>query len=108
MVKAKELSQKFREEIVALHKKGDGYKKISKLLNVSNDTVGSIIRKFKATGTVATQHGRGQKQKLSAAIEKFLRRQVDRNQAYCQGPEGRLSGRRNQCFSGHSTLHTPC
>ena len=54
MVKAKEWSQKFREEIVALHKKGNGYKKISKLLNVPRDTVGSIICKFRTTGTAAT------------------------------------------------------
>ena len=79
MVKARELSQKFREEIIALHKKGNGYKKISKRLNVPRDTVGSIIRKFKAIGTVATQHGRGRKKKLSAATARFLRRQVDKN-----------------------------
>lgn len=79
MVKAKEWSQKFREEIVALHKKGNGYKKISKLLNVPRDTVGSIIRKFKATGTVATKCGRGRKKKLTAAAARFVRRQVDKN-----------------------------
>ena len=79
MVKAKEWSQKFREEIVALHKKGNGYKKISKLLNVPRDTFGSIIRKFRATGTAATKHGRGRKKKFSAAAARFMRRQVDKN-----------------------------
>ena len=64
---------------VALHKKGNGYKKISKLLNVPRDIVGSIICKFNATGTAATQHGRGGKKKLSAAVARFLRRQVDKN-----------------------------
>lgn len=79
MVKVRELSKMLRQEIVALHKKGNGYKKISKLLNVPRDTIGSIIRKFKATGTVATQPGRGRKKKLSAATTRFLRRQVDKN-----------------------------
>lgn len=79
MVKTKEWTQKFREEIIELHKKGNGYKKISRLMNISRNTVGSIIRKFKATGTVATQHGRGRKKKVSPAAARFLRRQVDRN-----------------------------
>ena len=57
MAKTKEWSQKFREEIVALHKQGKGYKRIAQLLNVPRDTVGSIVRKYKAKGSVATQHG---------------------------------------------------
>ena len=48
MVKAKEWSQKFREEIVALYKKGKWYKKISMLLNVPRDNVGSIILKVQS------------------------------------------------------------
>ena len=47
MAKTKEWSQKFREEIVALHKQGKGYKRIAQLLNVPRDTVGSIVRKYK-------------------------------------------------------------
>lgn len=79
MAKSREWSLKFREEVIALHKQGNGYKKISKLLNVAISTIGSIIRKFKAKGTVATQHGRGRKKKLSKATARFLRRQVDKN-----------------------------
>ena len=80
MAKSKELSKKFREEIIALHKQGKGYKKIAKALNVPRDTVGSIVRKFKVEGTVATLPGRGRKRKLSAAATRFLRRQVVKNQ----------------------------
>ena len=76
---AKSLSKKFREEIIVLHKQGKGYKKIAKALNVPRDTVGSIVRKFKVEGTVATLPGRGRKRKLSAAATRFLRRQVVKN-----------------------------
>ena len=79
IMKTRELSQKLRQEIEALHKKGNGYKRISKLLNIPRDTIGSIIRRFKATGTVATQHDRGRKKKISATAARLLRRQVDKN-----------------------------
>ena len=42
------MSQTFRES---------GDKEISKLLKVPEDTVASIIRKFKATGSVSMRHG---------------------------------------------------
>lgn len=79
MVKSRELSQRFREEIIALHKQGKGYKKIAKALNVPRDTVGSIVRKFKVKGTVATLPGRGRKRKLSTTATRCLRRQVAKN-----------------------------
>ena len=65
------MSKKFRKE--------EGYKKIAKALNVPRDTVGSIVRKFKVEGTVATLPERGRKRKLSAAATRFLRRQVVKN-----------------------------
>ena len=63
MAKSKEWCLKFRQEVIALHKQGNGYKKIAKLLHVSRNTIGSIVRKFKDKGTVATQVGRGRKKK---------------------------------------------
>lgn len=79
MAKTKEWSQKFREEIIALHRKGKGYKKIAQLLDVPRNTVGSIVRKYKAKGSVATEHGRGRKKKLSVKSRRFLRREVEKN-----------------------------
>ena len=79
MAKSREWSQKLREEIIALHKQGNGYKKIAKALNVPRDTVGSIVRKFKVKGTVATLPGCGRKRKISKAATRFLRRQVVKN-----------------------------
>ena len=54
MVKSREWLNKSREEVISLHKQGYGYKKIAKTLNISRVTIGSIIGKFKAKGTVET------------------------------------------------------
>ncbi|XP_041472621.1 uncharacterized protein LOC121421887 [Lytechinus variegatus] len=110
MVKAKKWSQKFREEIVALHKKENGYKKTSKLLNVPiySDTVGSINRKFRATGATDTKNGRGRKRKFSAAAARFMRRQVDKNpKVYSKGAEGgpAKGGTEVSVDTVHQTLH---
>ena len=68
MTTPRELCKKFRGEIVALHKLGNGYKKRAKTPNVSGDTVGSIVcNKFKVKGKVATLPGHGRKRKLSTA-----------------------------------------
>lgn len=69
----------FRKRIIALHKQGKGYKKIASTLDVSRNTVGSIIRKFKATGVVKNLPGRSRPKKISPATSRYLRRQVDRN-----------------------------
>ena len=66
MVKSREWSKESREEVISLHKEIYGYKKIAKTLNISRDRIGSIIRKFKAKGTVETLPGRGRKRILSA------------------------------------------
>ncbi|KAI4876537.1 hypothetical protein NFI96_002225 [Prochilodus magdalenae] len=79
MVKAREWSQKTREEVIALHKNDNGYKKIAKLLNIPRDTIGSIIRKFKLKGTVETLPGRGRKKILTATAVRYLKRNVEKN-----------------------------
>ena len=79
MVKSRELSQKLRKEEIFRHSQGDGYKTIAKRLNISRDTVGSIIRKYKAKGTVATLPGRGRRKKLSSTARRLLRRQIEKN-----------------------------
>lgn len=79
MVKTREWSQKTREEVIRLHKNGNGYKKISKILNVPRDTVGSIIRKFKVKGTAQTLPGRGRKKILTATAVRYLKRKMEKN-----------------------------
>lgn len=79
MVKSREWSRKTREEVISLHRKGNGYKKIAKMLNIPRDTIGSIIRKFKAKGIVETLPGRGRKKMLTSTAVRYLKRKVEKS-----------------------------
>ena len=79
MVKTKEHSLQLREKIIDFYKNGEGYKKISRRLNVSRKTIRSIIVKFKKTNTVATLPGRGRKSKISNKTARYLKMEVKRN-----------------------------
>ena len=47
----KELSKDLRDKVVVRHRSRDGYKNISKALNIPWSTVKTIIKKWKACGT---------------------------------------------------------
>uniref|UniRef100_A0A8C5QBU4 Transposase n=1 Tax=Leptobrachium leishanense TaxID=445787 RepID=A0A8C5QBU4_9ANUR len=79
MVKSREWSRETREEVITLHRKGNGYKKIAKMLNIPRETIGSIIRKFKAKGTVETLPGRGRKKMLTSTAVRYLKRRVEKS-----------------------------
>uniref|UniRef100_A0A8C5PMV6 Transposase n=1 Tax=Leptobrachium leishanense TaxID=445787 RepID=A0A8C5PMV6_9ANUR len=79
MVKSREWSRKTREEVITLHRKGNGYKKIAKKLNILRETIGSIIRKFKAKGTVETLPGHGRKKMLTSTAVRYLKRRVEKS-----------------------------
>src|SRR4029434_9634001 len=59
MGKTQEHSDDVRQKVVELHKSSNGHKKISKQLKIPISTIMEIIRKFKATGDVKNQPGRG-------------------------------------------------
>ena len=50
MAKAKELPRDMRNRIIERHKGGQGYRKISKEMNLARSTVGNIIRKYTKYG----------------------------------------------------------
>src|SRR4029434_3256058 len=59
MGKTQEHSDDMRLKVVELHKSRNGHKKISKQLKIPMSTIMAIIKKFKATGDVKNQPGRG-------------------------------------------------
>ncbi|XP_067348196.1 uncharacterized protein [Channa argus] len=71
-VKTKEHSKEVRENVIEKHKSGDGYKKISKSLNIPLSTVKSIIKKWKEHGTSVNLHRSGHPQKLSESAKREL------------------------------------
>ncbi len=63
-----------------LHKKGEGYKKISKALLISQNTVAKVVQTFKKYGTATISQRRpGRPRKLTPRQERLLMRRVEEN-----------------------------
>ncbi len=70
----KELSEDLKKIIVALHKNGVGYKKISKTLKLSCSTVAKTIQRFNRTGSTQNRPRHGRPKKLSACAQRYIQR----------------------------------
>ncbi len=67
-----------RKKIISLHKKGEGYKKISKALLISQNTVAKVVQTFKKDGTATISQRRpGRPRKLTPRQERLLMRRVE-------------------------------
>ncbi len=76
----REMSQDLRNKIISLHKKGEGYKKISKALLISQNTVAKVVQTFKKDGTATISQRRpGRPRKLTPRQERLLMRRVEEN-----------------------------
>ncbi len=76
----REMSQDLRKKIIYLHKKGEGYKKISKALLISQNTVAKGVQTFKKDETaIISQRRPGRPWKLTPRQERLLIRRVEEN-----------------------------
>ncbi len=76
----REMSQDLRKKIISLHKKGEGYKKISKALLISQNTVAKVVQTFKKDGTATISQRRpGCPRNLTPRQERLLMRRVEEN-----------------------------
>ncbi len=74
------MSQDLRKKIISLHKNGEGYKKISKALLISQNTVAKVVQTFKKDGTATISQRRpGRPRKLTPRQERLLMRRVEEN-----------------------------
>ncbi|KAJ8364841.1 hypothetical protein SKAU_G00136720 [Synaphobranchus kaupii] len=75
MGKSKELSQDLRNQIVAKHENGIGYRRISQLLNLLVSSIGGIIRKWKQHHSTINRPRTGAPRKISdQGVRRILRR----------------------------------
>lgn len=77
-MKSKELSVDLRAKIVEKHGQSQGYKSISRYLNVPVSTVHNVIKKSAAHGTVANLPGHGRKSKIDVRLQRRIVRTVDK------------------------------
>ncbi len=69
-----------KTNIISLHKKGEGYKKISKALLISQNTVAKVVQTFKKDGSATISQRRpGRPRKLTPRQERLLMRRVEEN-----------------------------
>ncbi len=67
-------------QVISLHKKGKGYKKISKALLISQNTVAKVVQTFKKNWTATISQRRpGRPRKLTPRQERLLMRRVEEN-----------------------------
>ncbi|XP_040177703.1 uncharacterized protein LOC120909947 [Rana temporaria] len=78
-IRSKELPTELRDRIIARHRSGEGYKKISSALKIPKSTVASIILKWKKFGTTKTLPRAGRPAKLSSRERRALVREVTKN-----------------------------
>ena len=72
----KELSKDLRDKVVERHRSGDGENNILKALNISWSTVKTIIKKWKAYGTIKTLPRSGRPSKLDDQARRKLIREA--------------------------------
>ena len=84
-MKTKELSKQVRDKVVEMYKSGLDYKKISETLNIPQNTIKSIIKKWKEYGTTTNLPTEGHPPKPTDQARRALIREATKRQ---DNPEG--------------------
>ena len=80
MAKTKELSRDMCDRIIERHKGGQGYRKISKEMNVALRTVRNVIRKYKKYGhSTANLRRNGRSRRRNECTSRWISRNVQIN-----------------------------
>ena len=80
MAKTKELSRDIWDRIIERHKEGQGYRKISKDMNLAQSTVGNIIRKYKKySDSTANLPRNGRLRKINERTSRRISKNVQIN-----------------------------
>ncbi|GMF24930.1 unnamed protein product [Phytophthora lilii] len=75
-----EYSVETREQCVALHAQGQGYRRIGKALNMPHTTVRAIVGKAQRTGSVLPAKRSGRPRKTDAIVDKVILQAVKTNE----------------------------
>ena len=80
MAETEELSRDMRDSIIERHEGGQGYRKISKEMNLALSTVGNIIRKYKKYGDdTANLPRNGRPSKINECTSRWICRNAQIN-----------------------------
>lgn len=79
MGKGKKIPLQIRKLIINHHKNGYGYKKIAEMVQLTKNTVATIVKKYKKIGTVEHQKGQGRKKKTSHVVDRAIINKVRGN-----------------------------
>ncbi len=83
IMRSKELPEELRDRIVARHRSGQGYKKMSAALKVPKSTVASIILKWKMFGMTRTLPRAGRPAKLRSGEKSLGERGKEEPKDHC-------------------------
>ncbi len=103
----REMSQDLRKKIIYLHRKGEGYKKISKALLISQNTVAKVIQKFNKDGTATiSQRCPGHPRKLTPQQERLLGRAEENRHVSSLQLAKEVGSQTGMTVSHHTIQHT--
>ena len=74
--KSKELSTETKELVIKFYRKKERKSYISDLLDIPWSTIGSVVKKYRSTGTVENQPRKGRRKLFTARDEVGLNRLV--------------------------------